>query len=300
MPTLHSVIAQYIESRRASRYSEHTIRDYQNTFRLFTAFVGEGCAFEEITSRTITGFMASEHVQSVTKKTALNYHTALSSLWRWAVENDYASENIVRKVKPPVPEKREIIPLTRTEIIRLLDACAGGNNPARDRAILLMLLDTGIRASEIGSLRVRDFNLPERRLLVMGKGRKERVLRISPRTLSALEIYLAQRGIHMSKSTAKSGRAHLFVTEKGVPISRDALRLMLERLGRRASVPNVHPHRFRHTFAINFLRNGGNIYTLQRFLGHTTLEMVRRYLKIAQVDLDADHDKASPVENWYL
>ena len=173
MSTLQSVIAQYIQARRASRYSEHTIRDYQNAFRLFTAFVGEDCVFEEITSRTITAFMASEHVQSVTKKTALNYHTALSSLWHWAVENEYVTENIVRKVKPPVPEQREIIPLTRAEITRLLNACATGSSPARDRAVILVLLNTGIRASEIGSLRVRDLTLPERRLLVMGKGRKK-------------------------------------------------------------------------------------------------------------------------------
>ncbi len=292
MPTLHSVIAQYIESRRASRYSEHTIRDYQNTFRLFTAFVGEGCAFEEITSRTITGFMASEHVQSVTKKTALNYHTALSSLWRWAVENDYASENIVRKVKPPVPEMREIIPFTRSEIIQLLNACSAGRNPARDHTIILLLLDTGLRASEVGNLRVRDLNVQERRLLVMGKGRKERIVRISPQTLSALKSYLSHRRIQP--------RSHLFITEQGSPFSRNTLRLLLKRLGQRANVPGVHAHRFRHTFAINFLRNGGNIYTLQRFLGHTTLDMVRRYLAIAQVDLDTDHDRASPVANWSL
>ena len=209
--TLQSVIARYIQARRASRYSEHTIQDYQNAFRLFTAFVGEDCVFEEISHRTITAFMASEHVQSVTKKTALNYHTALSSLWHWAVENEYVTENIVRKVKPPVPEQREIIPLTRAEITRLLNACATGSSPVRDRAVILVLLDTGIRASEIGSLRARDLTLPERRLLVMGKGRKERIVRMSRQTLSAVEAYLAQRGI----SVSKDGAAPLFVTQQG-------------------------------------------------------------------------------------
>ena len=68
MPTLQSVITQYVESRRASRYSENTISDYQNTFRLFMAFVGPDRVFEEITSRTITAFMASQHVRKVTKK----------------------------------------------------------------------------------------------------------------------------------------------------------------------------------------------------------------------------------------
>ena len=80
------------------------------------------------------------------------------------------------------------------------------------------------------------------------------------------------------------------------------------RLGAKAGVSDCHPHRFRHTFAVNFLRNGGNAFGLQMALGHTTLQMVQTYLALAQADpstalrtgLDAAHRKASPVENWRL
>jgi integrase/recombinase XerD len=72
------------------------------------------------------------------------------------------------------------------------------------------------------------------------------------------------------------------------------------RLGAKAGVQACHPHRFRHTFAVNFLRNGGNAFELQMALGHTTLQMVQTYLALAQADLDAAHRKASPVENWRL
>lgn len=75
---------------------------------------------------------------------------------------------------------------------------------------------------------------------------------------------------------------------------------MLIRLGVKAGVQDCHPHRFRHTFAVNFLRNGGNAFELQMALGHTTLETVQTYLSLAQTDLDAAHRKASPVENWQL
>lgn len=83
-------------------------------------------------------------------------------------------------------------------------------------------------------------------------------------------------------------------------MDRRRLAVMFANIGRRASVPHVHPHRFRHTFAIQYLRNGGNAFTLQQMLGHSSMEMVKRYLKLAQVDLDMVHRKASPVDNWRL
>ena len=83
-------------------------------------------------------------------------------------------------------------------------------------------------------------------------------------------------------------------------LSRYGLGRLIGRLGQRSGVRDAYPHRFRHTFAINFLRNGGNIYVLQEILGHSTLEMVRRYVKLAERDLASGHQLASPVANWNL
>jgi site-specific recombinase XerD len=77
-------------------------------------------------------------------------------------------------------------------------------------------------------------------------------------------------------------------------------RRVLYLLLKRAGVRRVYPHRFTHTFAIEYLGNGGDIYTLQAILGHSSLDMVRRYLAIMQADLDAQHRSASPVRNWRL
>ena len=93
---------------------------------------------------------------------------------------------------------------------------------------------------------------------------------------------------------------YLFLTANETPFVRDHLRKTLWRIGRRAGVPGAGVHRFRHTFAINYLRNGGDPYTLQIMLGHSTMEMVRRYLSIAQSDVDKNHKLASPVDNWRL
>jgi hypothetical protein len=83
-------------------------------------------------------------------------------------------------------------------------------------------------------------------------------------------------------------------------ITRDVLSRLISRIGERAGVEKAHPHRFRHTFAVNYLRNGGDVLTLQRLLGHESLEMVRHYANVAAADCAAAHKTADPVDNWRL
>jgi site-specific recombinase XerD len=88
--------------------------------------------------------------------------------------------------------------------------------------------------------------------------------------------------------------------EYQAPLTSHRLTRLVRTIGERAGVEHVHPHRFRHTFAITFLRNGGNLFSLQELLGHTTLDMVRRYAHIAKVDVEAAHKTAGPVDNGRL
>jgi site-specific recombinase XerD len=171
----------------------------------------------------------------------------------------------------------------------LLEAATAGQNPLRDRAMILLLLDTGLRASELCGLRVEDVSWPGRRLVVTGKADKERYLRFSPVTLEAVQASLAGR---------RSGP--LFCNRQHTALDRHAVRLLFRRLGLRAGVLRCHPHRMRHTFAIQFLRNEGNVYALQAAMGHSTLDMVKWYLEIVQADIDVQMDKASPVARWEL
>jgi integrase/recombinase XerD len=119
-------------------------------------------------------------------------------------------------------------------------------------------------------------------------------MRSNPRTAKTLWRYLT------TERKDEPFNAPLFLGSEGDPLNRDALLKLLIRLGVKAGVQDCHPHRFRHTFAVNFLRNGGNAFELQMALGHTTLQMVQTYLALAQANLDAAHRKASPVENWRL
>jgi integrase/recombinase XerD len=176
----------------------------------------------------------------------------------------------MRNVPRPRPETRAVNPFTEQDIRALLEACDYSNvytrpskracnntrpTALRDRAIILLLLDTGMRASELCELTLQAVDLKNRRTRVFGKGSKERILRFSPTTGRALWRYINQDRQDVPAN------APLFITRGGTPYNRGALRLLTKRLGERAGVPDCHPHRFRHTFAIQFLRNNGtNIF----------------------------------------
>ena len=327
--TLSQAIDGYLLDAHARQLSPKTIADYSTTFRKFRARAGDP-PLRTITRDTVREFLAELRTHPVSmshgvaprparrlsKKTVLNIHIGLSALWSWAVREGFADTNIVRAIKAPRPEQKVIEPYSQEDVSALLTCCehtaaytrpgksqCANSRPTalRDRAVILLLLDTGMRAGEMCAdpkrgtpgLLVRDLDLREPSLKVFGKGDKERILPISPSTSKTIWRYLATR-------PDAAPDEPLFLSTKGGAFTVGGLGQLLTKLGRRADVQDAHPHRFRHTFAINLLRNGANAYELQAMLGHTSLEMVKRYLKLAQVDIEAAHKRASPVANWHL
>lgn len=287
---LSTAIETFMLERSAARYSPHTLSAYKVTFAKLAKFLGEDVEFREISRLRLVEFLDKQ--KTISAKTLRNYHADLSALWQWAVQKGICDANIVRSIRPPIAEKKDVIPFDRVEILALLSQAAQSSNQVvalRNKAILYVLLDTGVRASELCGLKLQHINRATMHITVFGKGRKERHIPISNLTLMAINDYLVKR-------TGKTD--WLFATADNRPIDRNRLGNILENIGKRAGVSRVYPHRFRHTFAIQFLRNGGNIYSLQRILGHTTLDMVKRYLAISQIDLDRDHALASPVTHW--
>jgi integrase/recombinase XerC/integrase/recombinase XerD len=145
---------------------------------------------------------------------------------------------------------------------------------ARLYAIVLVLLDTGIRASELCTLTMDNTFLTEGFLKVRGKGNKERMVPFGALTKKALLKYL-----HSYRPEAQSDdQRELFLSIEGTPLSYNGLALLIRRLGSNSDVPRLHPHLFRHTFAVRYLMNGGDIMTLRLILGHTTLEVTQMYM----------------------
>lgn len=304
--TFSSAVEGFKLSLGARHLSPNTIADYSRTLAKFSVWLADDRLVGEVTHKDVEGFLLSR--EGLSNKTILNYYVGLSAMWTWMLGEGIVKGNVVRKVKPPRAEPREVVPLTEEEVKLLFSALqrskvyqrAGQSvdhalvSFERNRAILLLLLDTGIRASELCDLKLEDLDNRNNRIFVrQGKGMKERLLPFSPRTGQMIWRYLASRKDAQPDDP-------LFASRLDRPMTRTKLSEMFRMIGRRAGVANVYPHRLRHTFAIQYLRNGGNVYTLQMMLGHSTLEMVRHYLQIAQIDIDVMHKKASPVDNWRL
>jgi integrase/recombinase XerD len=170
----------------------------------------------------------------------------------------------------------------------------------RDCALILTLLSTGARISEICAANVGDFDPVEHSIKVAGKGKgrdhKERFVYVGNRATRALTRYLSTRG-----ENRPTDPLFCVMPENAYkPFTPDVMGRPLRRIGERAGVSHVHAHRFRHTFAVNYLRNGGDVLTLQALLGHESLEMVRHYARIAAQDCARVHRNADPVDNWRL
>jgi len=279
---LSQAVEGFMLACQARKLSEHTMTDYRRTLKKFRDYIGVDPDVTSISAENLNRFLAS---QPWSAKTVLNYHIGLSALWTWMIRQGYTEKHLLRVVERPRPQKVAIQPFSESEIRAMLQAISGRRGEERYRAVIYLLLDTGLRASELCGLQRGDIDLGNLRVRVVwesGKGKKERYIPISQRTATAIFSYL----------TDVSGRPF--------NLTRSALTHHLDKIGQRAGVANVHAHRFRHTFAIMYLRNGGDPYTLQEILGHSTMEMVRKYLYIAEVDVENAHRKASPIDNMRL
>jgi site-specific recombinase XerD len=166
----------------------------------------------------------------------------------------------------------------------------------RDYAIFAIMLDSGPRLSEVVGISLDNLNLSQGSIQIMGKGWKERSIPIGRFVTSLLYHYI---DYERPKLNVKESN-YLFLSQDGNPVTANALKLMFSRLAKKSRVTRLHAHLCRHTFAINYLLNGGDVFSLKEILGHTTLEMVNHYLHFTRAQISDQHRKYSPMDKFYL
>jgi integrase/recombinase XerD len=321
-PSLSRAIEGFILNVSAAGRSPYTIRNYKTELLRFWKWLDdieihkvEPKHIEKYLSYLKNDFrithLASTQIppRKMSQKSLSNAHGTLAVFWKWA-SKEFLFPNPF-KVSPIKVYVQPVSPLQEHEIESLLNACrlshkspknkksysSRRNTCKRDIAIILTLLDTGMRVSELCDITNRDIDINSGRILITGKGSKSRFVylgRVSRHAIWAymLEKYPNQRPVENDP---------LFTDHYGIyPMKRQGVLQLLKRLGNKAGVLDVHPHKFRHTFAIEFLRNGGNVFELQQLLGHSNLDMVKRYVQLAQIDLETSAHRASPADRWKL
>lgn len=157
------------------------------------------------------------------------------------------------------------------------------------------MLDSGLRRAEIVRLKLGDVHLSEGYIIVNGKGDKQRMVPLGFRSRKHLIKYIALRPVVVTHDS-------LFLTKTGTPITEYTIHrlfktLKAQKLAQGIFIPRIHAHLLRHTFATQYLENGGNIYALQLILGHTSLDMVKRYVHLTQAKTVVNFAQYSPLDN---
>jgi integrase/recombinase XerD len=318
---LSDAIEGYKIAKRGNGMSENTLLGYQNHFNQLIEFV-ENEEIEKITQDQLIRFMIflredyvpkrfSRDISPYKSTTIRNAWCAVRSLFGWA-HRDLGIERPDLVLKMPKVSYPDIQPFTQEELQKIIKAAVRAKemrrdgqkafrrrklNANRNKAIVLVLLDTGIRVSECVGLRVKDVNFANGEVFIRplhsSSKNRSRTLRLGTAALKAVWLYLSERSMDFQDDP-------LFLTNSNRPMTRSAISSVLERIGKGAGVEHVYPHRFRHTFAIQFLRNLGDVFTLQHALGHTDWTMTRHYSNLAKSDFSNVHRRASPVDNWRL
>jgi site-specific recombinase XerD len=200
--------------------------------------------------------------RKVTHTTVHHYFVVLANFFGWVVREGFLKENPTAKIKVAKPKDKVIKPYTQEDVSHMLAVCDKDyeNNAkllgSRNRAIVLVLIDAGVRLSELTGIKLQDVNTSNGNIRVMGKGSKERIVRIGKVAQKSLWRYLMSRPANC--------REEVWLTEEGKPLTPVAVQCMMKRLKARAGVGgDGNIHRFRHTFALNFLRVDKNVFNLQ-------------------------------------
>jgi integrase/recombinase XerC len=266
-----SLLRSFERHLRAQNRSERTVGNYLESARRVEVFLeGRGKRLEQATQADLEDFLG-DILRRRSANTAATRYKVMRVLYRWLEEEEELPNPMARMKQPIIPEQP--IPIVPNDgLRRLLAACAGrGFEARRDTAIIMLLLDTGARRAELADLQLAHVDLNLDVLLVLGKGRRERALPFGHKAGEALERYLRVRARHKHAELP-----WLWIGLRG-RLTAYGVVMMLRRRGRQAGLPGLHPHQFRHTFAHQWLAEGGGETDLMRLAGWKSRVMLQRY-----------------------
>ena len=269
----------FLSAKRIEGCSEKSLTYYRKTIEAMSEKTGK--AITHITTNDLRSYLTDYQMEKKSSKVTIdNIRRLLSSFFSWLEDEDYILKSPVRRIH----KVKTATTIKETYTDEALETMRDNCDTLRDLALIDMLASTGMRVGELVLLNRDDINFEERECVVFGKGSKERMVYFDARTKIHLQNYLAQR--------TDSNNA-LFVSLKA-PYERlqiGGVETRLRELGKRLSLPRVHPHKFRRTLATMAIDKGMPVEQLQRLLGHQRIDTTLQYAMVKQSNVKIAHRK---------
>ncbi len=288
------LIESFLIDRRSQGLSPDTIEFYTKKLQYFQKYC-ERQALTQISQLT-SDFIRKYLLELSETHNPGGMHACfrpLRTMLYWIEEEEIMPtgwKNPIRRVKAPKLPTDPIEPVQIEEIHQLLKTCQSNYAGARDKAMMLGLLDTGARAKEFLDINLEDVDMATGAVMIrQGKGRKPRMVFLGRKTIRAIRGYLRYR---------HDNYPALWVSTRGERMTYAALRCLLRRRAEKIGMKSIPtPHDFRRAFALVMLRNGVDIFALQKLMGHSDLQILRRYLAQTDQDIHTAHMRGSPVDS---
>ena len=273
----------FLAEKKMSGYTQSTLKFYENTTGQLIKYSPNGTVAE--LQSAVDHLFLNLSQRDISPATLHSYWRGTKTFCRWAHSAQYCEPIRLPKVKKP---QLTIRPMTTEQVKTILGHFSDDSwMSIRNRAIIFLLWDTGLRVSELCSLTEDTVNWDDRWVLVRGKGNKERFVPFGRKSRQHLWEYWKRRA-----QFASPRQRHVFISKLDKALDRRAIQMVFRRLQEAYHFPGVRlsAHTLRHTFAVHYIEAGGDPFTLQRILGHADQQMTSRYLNVSKVHLiDAHH-----------
>lgn len=267
------VINDFINHIKQKNYSNNTLVSYINDLFYFYNFINKNLT--KVKEEDIRDYLEYLNLKKENPTSVRRKISTFKSFYKFLYTNDYIDKKDYPLVRIAYPKTEKKLPkfIYYNDLLEILEASSKTNDSYRDKLIIEMLYATGLRVSELINIRIRDIDFNNRRIVVMGKGSKERTVYYGEYAEEVLKKYL---DTHTRKE-----HGYLFVNQRGEQLTDRGVRYIIDKIMEKLSVKtHVTPHVLRHTFATDMLNNGCDIKVVQELLGHSSLKATEIYTHV--------------------
>ncbi len=274
-------------------YSKKTFENYNRDLNKFFKFLNDYKIkdIKKITKETVRLYFLKQKNNNISNRTLGRYYSSLNSFFLYSIEHEYIDVNPLKFIDYPKYTKKIPEYIYDSQLEKLLNEKTSENVEIelRNKLIIHLLLDTGVRVSELVNIKVHDIDLEERIIKVFGKGSKERFVFFTSKTKELLTNYLIKR-------KEKAITDNLLINYKGEKLTERSVQKIIKSVGEKIGL-DIHPHLLRHTFATDLLNKGADIRMIQELLGHENLDTTQIYTHVSNSRVKEVYDDSHSNKN---